>query len=128
MVVTLAPSACTASRVQLLTEAPSTWTTQAPHWLVSQPTWVPVSPKVSRRNWTNSVRGSTSPFTTLPFTVMLTVVAIVFAPSGLIGARIDCVTRAAPSLGAPATEWWNQFLAPEAAGQAAPHMGIVEVM
>src|SRR5690242_834309 len=105
MVVTCAPSAWTANRVQLLMEAPSTRTTHAPHWLVSQPTWVPVSPRVSRKNWTRSVRGSTSPFTALPFTVMLTVVAIVFAPSGLIGAQFECVNRAPPpSLGAPADD------------------------
>ena len=42
MVVTLEPAACPASMVQDFTARPSTWTTQAPHWLVSQPTWVPV--------------------------------------------------------------------------------------
>ena len=42
MVVTLDPSACPTSTVQDLTARPSIWTTQAPHWLVSQPTWVPV--------------------------------------------------------------------------------------
>ena len=42
MVVTLAPLACPASTVQDLTARPSICTTQAPHWLVSQPTWVPV--------------------------------------------------------------------------------------
>ena len=41
IVVTVAPSAWTASIVQLFTALPSTWTVQAPHWLVSQPTWVP---------------------------------------------------------------------------------------
>ena len=51
----LAPSAWTASIVQLLTALPSTRTVHAPHWLVSQPTWVPVSPRSSRRNWTSSV-------------------------------------------------------------------------
>ena len=39
---------------------PSTWTVQAPHWLVSQPTWVPVRPRSSRSSWTSSRRGSTS--------------------------------------------------------------------
>ena len=33
-----APSACSASMVQDFTLSPSTCTTQAPHWLVSQPT------------------------------------------------------------------------------------------
>ena len=50
MVSTEWPSAWTASRVQALTASPSTWTTQAPHWLVSQPTWVPVNPSCSRSN------------------------------------------------------------------------------
>ncbi len=62
-----------ASIVQDFTAWPSTWTTQAPHWLVSQPTWVPVRRRFSRRNCTSSVRGSTSPVTALPFTVMDTV-------------------------------------------------------
>src|SRR4051812_8258444 len=45
---------------------------QAPHCEVSQPTWVPVSRRCSRRNWTRSVRGSTSAVTALPFTVIET--------------------------------------------------------
>src|SRR5690348_13877187 len=73
MVVTLAPLAWTANRVQDLTDLPSTCTTQAPHWLVSQPTWVPVSPRFSRRNWTRRVRPSTAPEAAWPFTVMETV-------------------------------------------------------
>src|SRR5215469_13128082 len=56
--------------VQDLTDLPSRWTTQAPHWLVSQPTCVPVRPRFSRRNCTSSVRPSTLPVTVLPFTVM----------------------------------------------------------
>ena len=54
------PSAWTASIVQHFALAPSTWTVQAPQLLVSQPTWVPVSPKSSRSRWTSSRRGSTS--------------------------------------------------------------------
>ena len=46
IVVTLLPSAWTASIVQDFTAWPSTWTVQAPHWLVSQPTWVPVELEV----------------------------------------------------------------------------------
>ena len=79
MVITWAPSACTASSVQLFTETPSTWTTQAPHWLVSQPTCVPVRPSCSRSNWTSKVRGSTCAVAGLPFTVKVTVV-MDFAP------------------------------------------------
>ena len=33
---------------------------QHPHWLVSQPTWVPVRCKFSLRKWTRSVLSSTS--------------------------------------------------------------------
>ena len=42
MVVTVEPSACTANTVHDLTLRPSMSTVHAPHWLVSQPTWVPV--------------------------------------------------------------------------------------
>src|SRR5262249_15172324 len=72
MVVTLAPSICQTKTVQAFTALPSTCTTQAPHWEVSQPTWVPVSRRFSRRNCTRRVRGSTSPVTALPFTVSAT--------------------------------------------------------
>ena len=43
IVVTDAPSACTARQVHDLTATPSSSTVQAPHWLVSQPILVPVS-------------------------------------------------------------------------------------
>src|SRR3954468_14887859 len=72
MVVTLAPSACPTSTVQDLTAWPSICTTQAPHWLVSHPIWVPVSPRWSRNRCTSSVRSSTAADTGLPFTVNLT--------------------------------------------------------
>src|SRR5713226_2667573 len=80
IVSTLRPSACTAKSVQALTASPSTWTTQAPHWLVSQPTWVPVRPRVSRNSCTNSVRPSTVAVAGLPFTVRLTVFCIANLP------------------------------------------------
>src|SRR5476651_2497141 len=70
IVVILAPSHCSASSVQDLAAMPSRWMTQAPHCEVSQPTWVPVSRKCSRRNCTSKVRSSTLPVTALPFTVM----------------------------------------------------------
>src|ERR1700704_1491080 len=73
MVTTLAPLACPTSTVQDLTALPSICTTQAPHWLVSQPTWVPVKFRWSRRSCTRRVRSSTSAETALPFTVNLTV-------------------------------------------------------
>ena len=62
--------------VQAFIDRPSTCTTQAPHWLVSQPTWVPVRPRFSRRNWTSNVRGSISLETALPLTVIETVMDI----------------------------------------------------
>src|SRR5215204_3371077 len=60
--------------------------THAPHWLVSQPMCVPVSPRLSRRKLTNSNRGSTSAAYSTPLTCIRTatrpgaamVVAIVF--------------------------------------------------
>src|SRR5579871_2701794 len=70
MVRTSCPSAITASVVHDLTALPSTWTTQAPHCDVSQPTWVPVNRRFSRRNCTSKVRESTLAFTGLPFTIM----------------------------------------------------------
>src|SRR3989442_6952716 len=42
---------------------------QAPHWAVSQPTWVPVRRKLSRMKLTSSVRSSTSALAGLPLTV-----------------------------------------------------------
>src|SRR5690606_8669285 len=72
MVVTSPPSAWTASTVQDLTASPSSSTVQAPQWLVSQPTWVPVRPSTSRRYWTSSSRGSTSCSWTSPLTLILT--------------------------------------------------------
>ena len=57
IVVTLAPSAWTASIVQLFTAWPSTWTVHAPHWLVSQPTWVPVRPRSSRMHLDQEASG-----------------------------------------------------------------------
>jgi hypothetical protein len=60
IVVTTAPSACTASIVQDFTDSPSTRTVQAPQLEVSQPIFVPGSPHSSRRYCTSSVRGSTS--------------------------------------------------------------------
>ena len=72
MVVTSEPSAWTAKTVQDLALRPSMSTVQAPHWLVSQPTCVPVRLRCSRRKWTRSIRGSTCALRTLPFTVIET--------------------------------------------------------
>src|SRR5262245_29460264 len=49
---------------------PLTCTTHAPHWVVSQPTCVPVRPSLSRRNSTSIVRSSIGPLTARPFTTI----------------------------------------------------------
>src|SRR4051794_40393797 len=72
IVLTSAPSACTASRVQDFTASPLRCTVHAPQLDVSQPTCVPVRPSVSRRKWTRSRRGSTSALSCAPFTVIVT--------------------------------------------------------
>src|SRR5215210_170126 len=69
IVVTSPPSAWTVRTVQLFTASPSRCTVHAPQLEVSQPTCVPVRPSESRRKWTSSWRGSTSPAWSWPFTV-----------------------------------------------------------
>src|SRR5262249_38086432 len=102
MVCTLAPSHCTARIVQDLIASPLMWTTQAPHWLVSQPTWVPVRPRCSRRSCTSRVRPSTVAVAGFPFTVRLTVVCIANLPLAQTPGRggpaalkrVSCAARA----------------------------------
>ncbi len=72
MVMISEPLACTANMVQDFTDMPSRSTVQAPQWVVSQPIWVPVSCRFSRMKCTRSVRGSTRPSTSAPFTFMVT--------------------------------------------------------
>ena len=48
IVVILAPSACTVNIVHAFSAWPFRWIVHAPHWLVSQPTCVPVRPTTSR--------------------------------------------------------------------------------
>ena len=74
MVVICAPSAWTASRVQDFTARPFRSIVQAPHWLVSQPTWVPVRPASSLMKCTRSIRGSTSWELLTPLIVIVTLV------------------------------------------------------
>ncbi len=57
----LAPLACTANSRHERTGSPLNRIVQAPHTPCSQPTWVPVSPRSSRRKSVKSLRGSTSP-------------------------------------------------------------------
>src|SRR5690349_18635135 len=73
MVVTVEPSACAASMVQLFTACPSTITVHAPHKEVSHPTCVPVRFSTSRMYCTSSRRGSISFWCVTPFTVTLIV-------------------------------------------------------
>src|ERR1700760_3658349 len=78
----------TASVVQDFTALPSRCTTQGPPCEVSQPTWVPVRRRLSRRNWTRRVRGSTFALTGLPFTIMeiLAISTLLSAPPHIGGA------------------------------------------
>src|SRR3954469_22354378 len=69
MVSTSAPFACPTTMVQDFTARPFTCTVQQPHWLVSQPMCVPVSPSLSRRKSARSIRSSASPDIFLPLTV-----------------------------------------------------------
>src|SRR5215813_7571415 len=55
---------------------------QAPHWLVSQPTWVPVRPASSRMKWTSSKRGSTSCEWLVPLMVTVTFCFTTLPPGG----------------------------------------------
>src|SRR3954453_6356359 len=66
------PDAIAASTVHDFTGSPSICPTQGPQVLVSQPQWVPVMFRSSRRKCTSSIRGSTSPLICSPFTVMFT--------------------------------------------------------
>jgi predicted ABC-type sugar transport system permease subunit len=72
IVVTCAPSAWTARTVHDLTDSPSRRTVQAPHEVVSQPMFVPVRPRTSRRYCTSKSRGGTSCSEVVPFTVIVT--------------------------------------------------------
>src|SRR5690242_2797243 len=66
------PPAIAASTVHDLTGSPSSQTTHVPQLLVSQPQWVPVRPRVSRRKCTSSSRPSISRVTSTSLTVIVT--------------------------------------------------------
>src|SRR6266404_2794702 len=72
------PSACTANMVQDFTAKPFINTVQAPQYVVSQPTCVPVRSHASRRNSTSNMRGSTSRAHGLPLALILTLTAMLF--------------------------------------------------
>src|ERR1700674_674205 len=80
------PSACTANIVQDFTARPFVNTVQAPQYVVSQPTCVPVRSPASRRNSTRNMRGSTCRAQGLPFTLILTAIFSIFtvAVSGIL--------------------------------------------
>ena len=70
--MTLAPSTATASSVQLFTDiAVDMHDAGAALRLVSQPTWVPVSPSFSRSRSHSSIDGSTSTLIGLPLRTKL---------------------------------------------------------
>src|SRR5262249_31320202 len=66
------PPAMAASTVHDFTGSPSSHTAQAPQLLVSQPQWVPVNPRWSRRKCTSSRRPSISRVTGSPLTLLET--------------------------------------------------------
>jgi len=66
MVVIWAPLAWTANMEHDLTASPFMRMVQQPHWLVSQPTCVPVSFKLSRKTSASKARSSTSTLWTCP--------------------------------------------------------------
>ncbi len=94
MVSIEAPSACTANMVQDFTDLPSRSTVQAPQWLVSQPICEPVRPRSSRRKWISRVRGSTSPSTGWPLTVMDTWVLAICSSFSSARARLGALESA----------------------------------
>src|SRR6185295_5297535 len=96
MVTTVAPSQDAASVVHDLTARPSRWTTQAPHWLVSQPTCVPVRRKFSRRNCTSSVLASISALAGLPFTV--TLILTTRAPGAVVVGSVPAAAAGAAAV------------------------------
>src|ERR671925_151215 len=90
IVVISLPSAWTASTVHDFTARPSRWIVQAPQSDVSQPIFVPVSPRSSRRKSTSSIRGSTSASCRTPLTVSvigITQSSSQTSPTRLAGAK-----------------------------------------
>src|ERR1700730_7046634 len=75
MVVTLAPSFITANVKQELTRRPSTKTVQAPHWPWSQPFFVPVRLRRSRKASSKVVHGAMLNVRFSPLTLSVTVIA-----------------------------------------------------
>src|SRR5687767_8730798 len=119
IVVSSAPSAWTVSSVQLLTGSPLKWMTQAPHWLVSQPTCVPVSPRLSRRKLTSSNRGSTSAAYSTPLTFIRTAtLAGAVMVVAMVSALLRSLTTVAP---APAEQSRWHYLPRALAAEREPY-------
>src|SRR5579859_4132210 len=82
-----APSACTANMVQDFTASPFIRTVQAPQYVVSHPTCVPVRSNSSRSSCTSNMRGSTVTECDLPFTFRW--IATFSTVSGINGSGIN---------------------------------------
>src|SRR5690242_16297113 len=92
-VVISPPSAIGANNVHDFTVRPFKITVQAPQYVVSHPTCVPVRLRCSRKNSTSSVRGSTSATRASPFTRTRT---RIFLASGILMPRIHRFTASPP--------------------------------
>jgi hypothetical protein len=97
MVSISAPSACTASKVQERAASPSKVMVQTPQTPCSQPIWVPVRLRSSRRKSTSSLRGSQCAATDLPLTVIVTNVSWVMV-SSVMARSVVARRRHAPSV------------------------------
>ena len=92
------------------------WTVHAPHWLVSQPTWVPVRSRSSRRAWTRSRLGSTSSSRACPIDDERDVFAhgreppATRAMTGAMAVLLDPLGSPTPGLGPPrrGNRWWHR--------------------
>src|SRR5208282_3335831 len=89
------PSACTANMVQDFTARPFISTVQAPQYVVSQPTCVPVRSHASRTNSTSNMRGSTWREYALPFTLIFTAIFSTAAASGIEMGPFDLFSASA---------------------------------
>src|SRR6266853_2471661 len=89
------PSACTANIVHDFTASPFISTVQAPQYVVSQPTCVPVRSQFSRRNSTSNKRASTSREYGLPFTLIWTLIFSGAMASGIEMAPFDLFSACA---------------------------------
>src|SRR5689334_16060222 len=90
--------------MQLFTSTPSTNTEHAPQFPVSQPMWLPVRSRSSRRKWMSRRRASTSRSYVAPFTstvIVLRLTGSTSVPSCGLGDRASCehLGQVAPVVG-----------------------------